>query len=172
MKNLSIALCISILTLFSCNPGKKEFGVEISSDASQILKGRTLFEKQCSTCHNFNEDAIGPNLSGLTRQIETLWIREFIKNPAKAIEEKDPRAVQLLAKYKSQMPGFPDLADQDIDALLSYMHTFETLPIYSKNTVNMFTYPLIGTHTKIICNIINCWNIRWGMFKPSHYDFY
>lgn len=129
MKNLSIALCISILTLFSCNPGKKEFGVEISSDASLILKGKTLFEKQCSTCHNFNEDAIGPNLSGLTRQIETIWIREFIKNPAKAIEEKDPRAVQLLAKYKSQMPGFPDLADQDIDALLSYMHTFETLPI-------------------------------------------
>lgn len=129
MKNLSTALLFSILVFFSCSPEKKEFGKEISTDASQILNGKALFEKHCSTCHNFNEDAIGPNLSGLTRQIETQWIREFIINPAKAIEAKDPRAIELLAKFKSQMPGFPDLTDQDIDALLSYLHTFETLPI-------------------------------------------
>ncbi|WP_111668860.1 PQQ-dependent sugar dehydrogenase [Algoriphagus litoralis] len=129
MKNAHITSALSLLFILSCTPEKKEFGVEISTDASQILKGRTLFEKHCSTCHNFNEDAIGPNLSGLTRQIETEWISNFIKNPAAAIEAKDPRAVELLAKYKSQMPGFPDFADQDIDAIVSYMHTFETLPI-------------------------------------------
>jgi glucose/arabinose dehydrogenase len=106
-----------------------EYGKDISTDASLILKGKTLFEQRCSTCHNFNEDAIGPNLSGLTRKIETQWIRDFIKNPAAAIDAKDPRAVELLAKYKSQMPGFPDLTDQDLDALLSYLHTFETIPL-------------------------------------------
>jgi glucose/arabinose dehydrogenase len=106
-----------------------EYGKDISTDASLILKGKTLFEQRCSTCHNFNEDAIGPNLSGLTRQIETQWIRDFIKNPAAAIDAKDPRAVKLLEKYKSQMPGFPDLTDQDLDALLSYLHTFETIPL-------------------------------------------
>jgi glucose/arabinose dehydrogenase/mono/diheme cytochrome c family protein len=122
-------LAIGLIS-WACSSSQEErFGSDISSDASQILKGRTLFEKHCSTCHNFNEDAIGPNLSGLTRQIETQWIREFIKNPAVAIDAKDPRAVELLAKYKSQMPGFPDLSDQDIEVLLSYMHTFETLPI-------------------------------------------
>lgn len=129
MKKIVVILGSLGFILFSCNPGKKEFGLEISTDASQILKGKTLFEKHCSTCHNFNEDAIGPNLSGLTRQIETQWIRHFIKNPAAVIEAKDSRAVELLAKYKSQMPGFPDLTDQDIEALLSYMHTFETLPL-------------------------------------------
>lgn len=129
MKHYYIILSVSLLLLFSCSPEKIEFGMEISTDASQILKGRALFEKQCSTCHNFNEDAIGPNLSGLTRQIETQWIREFIKNPAKVIAAKDPRALEQLAKYKSQMPGFPDLSDQDIDALISYMHTFETIPL-------------------------------------------
>lgn len=129
MKKIEILLASLGWVLFSCQPEKKEFGAEISTDASQILKGKTLFEQQCSTCHNFNEDAIGPNLSGLTRQVETQWIRDFIKNPAAAIEAKDPRAVELLAKYKTQMPGFPALSDQDIDALLSYMHTFETMPI-------------------------------------------
>lgn len=129
MKKLSTFLCFIIPVLFSCSPEKKEHGLDISTDAAQILKGKALFEQQCSTCHNFNEDAIGPNLSGLTRQIETQWIRQFIKNPAAVIEAKDPRAVELLAKYKSQMPGFPDLNDQDIESLLSYLHTFETLPI-------------------------------------------
>lgn len=129
MKNLYLSFLGFGILLFSCSPSQKEFGLEISTDASLILKGRTIFEQQCSTCHNFNEDAIGPNLSGLTRQVETQWIRDFIKNPAAAIEAKDPRAVELLAKYKTQMPGFPALTDQDIDALLSYMHTFETLPI-------------------------------------------
>lgn len=129
MKKYLSFSAIGLLFLYSCSPAKKEFGLEISTDASQILQGKTIFEQQCSTCHNFNEDAIGPNLSGLTRQVETQWIREFIKNPAAVIESKDPRAVELLAKYKTQMPGFPALSDPDIDALLSYMHTFETLPI-------------------------------------------
>ena len=118
------------LIAWSCSsPNEEKFGTDISTDASLILKGRTIFEQQCSTCHNFNEDAIGPNLSGLTRQVETQWIRDFIKNPAGLIEAKDSRSVEILAKYKTQMPGFPSLADADIDALLSYMHTFETLPI-------------------------------------------
>lgn len=129
MKNVLFTSLLSSFFLFSCAPDKIEFGTNISTDASQILKGKAIFEKQCSTCHNFNEDAIGPNLSGLTRQVETDWIREFIKNPAKAIEAKDPRAIELLAKYKSQMPGFPDLSTQDLEVLLSYLHTFETLPI-------------------------------------------
>jgi glucose/arabinose dehydrogenase/mono/diheme cytochrome c family protein len=122
-------LALGLLS-WACSSSQEErFGINISTDAPQILNGKALFEKHCSTCHNFNEDAIGPNLSGLTRQIDTQWIREFIKNPAGAIEAKDPRAIELLAKYKSQMPGFPDLTDQDIDAVLSYLHTFETLPI-------------------------------------------
>lgn len=129
MKKALIPCSLAFFFILSCTTEKKEFGLEVSTDASQILNGKALFEKHCSTCHNFNEDAIGPNLSGLTRQIETQWIREFIKNPAAAIEAKDARAIELLAKYKSQMPGFPDLTDHDIEALLSYMHTFETIPI-------------------------------------------
>jgi mono/diheme cytochrome c family protein len=129
MKNVLLLSALSLGLVISCTPSKKEFGNEISQDSNQILNGKALFEKNCSTCHNFNENAIGPNLSGLTRQVETEWIRSFIKNPALAIEQKDPRALDLLAIYKSQMPGFPDLSNSDLEALLSYLHTFETLPI-------------------------------------------
>ena len=103
--------------------------MEISTDASQITKGKQLFEQHCSSCHQFDKDAIGPNLSGLTRQVETAWIREFIKNPAAVLEKKDPRGLALFEKYRTQMPSFPQLEEGDLDALLSYLHTFSTAPI-------------------------------------------
>lgn len=117
------------LFLVSCSPEKKEFGTDISTKASQITKGKQLFEQHCSSCHRFDQDAIGPNLSGLTRQVESSWIRGFIQNPAAAIANKDPRALSLLEKYRSEMPGFAQLAEGDLDALLSYLHTFSTVPI-------------------------------------------
>ncbi len=123
-------LC-ALLGLFvlACSPEKKEFGTDISTEASQITKGKQLFEQHCSSCHRFDQDAIGPNLSGLTRQVESSWIRAFIQNPAAAIANKDPRALVLLEKYRTEMPGFAQLAEGDLDALLSYLHTFATAPI-------------------------------------------
>ncbi|HSF54983.1 MAG TPA: PQQ-dependent sugar dehydrogenase [Algoriphagus sp.] len=126
--NLFLSLATSFFVV-SCTPEKQEFGTEISSATEQITKGKALFEQHCSTCHNFNEDAIGPNLSGITRTVETDWIRQFIKNPALAIEAKDPRALALLEKYKSQMPGFSQLSDQDIEDVITYLHTFQTIPL-------------------------------------------
>ncbi|WP_296703594.1 PQQ-dependent sugar dehydrogenase [Algoriphagus sp.] len=131
MKKLSYLFEIGLLLFaLSCTSDKsKEFGTEISADIEQIKTGKKIFEQQCSTCHNFNENAIGPNLSGLTRQIETEWIKKFIKNPAEIIAAEDERAVRLLSVYKSEMPGFPNFSDSDLNSILSYLHTFETLPI-------------------------------------------
>ena len=83
--------------------------MEISTESSQITKGKQLFERHCSSCHRFDQEAIGPNLSGLTRQVETAWIRAFIQNPAAALERKDPRALALFEKYRTQMPSYPQL---------------------------------------------------------------
>ncbi|MDA0315576.1 MAG: PQQ-dependent sugar dehydrogenase [Bacteroidetes bacterium] len=126
----AIPFLLFLALLFSsCTNEKKEFGMDISTDASQITKGKQLFEQHCSSCHRFDQDAIGPNLSGLTRQEESSWIRAFIHNPADAIANKDPRALALLEKYRTEMPGFAQLAEGDLDALLSYLHTFSTVPI-------------------------------------------
>jgi mono/diheme cytochrome c family protein len=117
----------SFLLIFSCSQ-KNEFGSEISADVEQIQVGKSLFEANCSTCHGFEQDGIGPNLSGLTHTISTDWIMEFIKNPTKAIEAKDPRAVKLAEKFKTHMPSFDAFSEPELDALLSYLHTYQALP--------------------------------------------
>jgi glucose/arabinose dehydrogenase/mono/diheme cytochrome c family protein len=129
MNNTFRSIVFIALVLFSCSPEKKEFAMEISTESSQITKGKQLFEQHCSSCHQFDKDAIGPNLSGLTRQVETAWIREFIQNPAAARERKDPRALALFEKYRTQMPSYPQLQESELDALLSYLNTFSTAPI-------------------------------------------
>ncbi|MHA7130481.1 PQQ-dependent sugar dehydrogenase [Algoriphagus namhaensis] len=111
---------------FSCQNPEKTIGSDISTAQDQILKGKELFSTQCSTCHNFKENGIGPNLSGLTRQLPSDWIRGFIQSPAAYFEKEDPRALALLAEYKAPMPAFAELTEEDLNALLSYMHTFST----------------------------------------------
>lgn len=131
MKNLNnLFAIVVILFAFSCKSDEpKEYGSEISTDVEQIKSGKVLFDQNCSTCHNFNENAIGPNLSGVTRQVDSDWIKGFIKNPKEYFNVEDERAVKLLALYKNEMPSFPSFSDSDFNSILSYLHTFETLPI-------------------------------------------
>lgn len=122
---LQIIFAICIL-VSSCSQDKnKNFGKNISTSPEIILSGKTIFNQNCSSCHNFQQNTIGPNLSGLTREVGSEWIRAFIQNPQAIIESGDPRATQILAEYKAYMPAFPQLKDEELDALLSYLHTYE-----------------------------------------------
>ncbi|WP_026967267.1 PQQ-dependent sugar dehydrogenase [Algoriphagus terrigena] len=128
MKNALFLVLATSLLIFSCNSEKSEFGSEISTDTEQIAKGKQLFEQNCSSCHNFLQTTIGPNLSGLTRSVDSRWISEFVKHPIEVIDGGDERGAALFAKFKIYMPGFPQLKEDDLDAILSYLHTYTTLP--------------------------------------------
>ncbi|WP_057937186.1 PQQ-dependent sugar dehydrogenase [Algoriphagus resistens] len=127
MKNLIFLFLITALAQFSCSQ-KKEFGSEISSDSEQIQAGKLLFENNCSTCHSFQQNGIGPNLSGVTHNVETAWVKNFIKDPSKIIASGDPRALRLVEKYKAHMPPFAGFSEEELDALMAYLHTYQHLP--------------------------------------------
>lgn len=95
-----------------------------STDTAVIERGKALFEVQCSACHNFISSGMGPNLAGVTTEASPEWLREFIKNPIGRIEAGDERATALFEQYKTYMPPFGNLSDEDIDALLAYMNTY------------------------------------------------
>lgn len=129
MKNQALLLSLLLIFFFSCKQGEKEkFGEDISTNPEQIVAGRAIFNQYCSSCHNFQQTTIGPNLSGVTRRVDSKWLREFIKNPQAMIEKGDERALQLFAEFNSYMPASPQLQEEDFDALLSYLHTFVEEP--------------------------------------------
>ncbi|WP_425636550.1 PQQ-dependent sugar dehydrogenase [Algoriphagus yeomjeoni] len=127
MKKSIFLLLLVSLAFFSCSQ-KSELGSSISTDSEQIMAGKSLFEANCTTCHSFDKHGIGPNLSGLTHTVETEWVRNFIKNPSEVISSGDPRAVTLLEQYKAIMPPFENFTEKELDAVLSYLHTFAALP--------------------------------------------
>jgi len=98
----------------------------LSTDSVTIALGQQKFSQNCSSCHNFRQDGIGPQLGGITGKVSGDWLKEFIKNPKEIIDAGDERAVSLFNMYKTQMPSYNFLTDDDIMAILSFVHTKES----------------------------------------------
>ncbi len=98
------------------------------SDSLGVLyvEGKQLFKRNCASCHNRNmiDNMTGPALRG----VEKRWaafpkndLYNWIKNAQKLIDEKHPRALALWNEWKSPMTSFPNLTEEEIDALLVYV---------------------------------------------------
>jgi glucose/arabinose dehydrogenase/cytochrome c2 len=109
-----------LLYLYSCNSTDKN---PISSDPAIITKGGKSFNQNCSGCHNFRQDGIGPQLSGITTEASAQWIYHFIKDPKGAIDSGDARARMLFKKYHTVMPSFLAYPDDEINAIIAFLNT-------------------------------------------------
>jgi protein SCO1/2 len=87
-------------------------------------RGEYLFRTRCAACHSIGKgDGLGPDLLGVTEQRDRAWLVRWLKVPDQMLEEGDPIAVALLAKYKNvQMPNLR-LSDADATALIAYMES-------------------------------------------------
>ena len=112
----------AILLLTACNPSKSDTA-NIPADSATIAKGQLIFSQNCSACHDFRQDGIGPQLGGLTEKVSAEWIKDFIKNPEGLVESGDARSKMLLARYKTMMPSFAHYSDQELEELVAYLHT-------------------------------------------------
>ncbi len=124
MKQKLLPAAIILLIAFNaCNLNDKIDTGTIATDSTSIAKGSVLFNKNCSGCHNFLQDGIGPQLGGLTTEVATDWITHFIGNPQQVITSGDERAAALYKKYKVAMPSFAALGDTGINAVIAFLHT-------------------------------------------------
>jgi protein SCO1 len=84
--------------------------------------GEYLFRSRCATCHTIGKgDGIGPDLANVTRRRDRSWVGRYIIEPDKMLEERDPIAVELFAKYKNvRMPNL-SLGAGDVAVLLSHI---------------------------------------------------
>ncbi|NRB49065.1 MAG: cytochrome c [Saprospiraceae bacterium] len=98
-----------------------------SSHPTLNNQGKALFKTNCASCHNKNmkDDLVGPALSGVTERWndfpkEDLY--EWIRNAQRLVEAEHPRALAIWKEWnKAVMTPFPNLTDEDIEAILFYI---------------------------------------------------
>lgn len=105
-------------------------------DAAQIAKGKELFSGNCASCHALsNKSMVGPGLQGISERRDEAWLIKWIRNSQAVIASGDAYAVALYNQYnKTVMQSFPDLSDDDIRAILTYVSAY--VPPTATNTAN------------------------------------
>jgi copper(I)-binding protein/mono/diheme cytochrome c family protein len=90
-----------------------------------ISRGEQLFRTRCATCHTINgdevEDALGPDLLGVTQQRETNWLLNWLRAPDQMLEKKDPIAMELYVRYNNLAMPNMRLNQQEAEDLIEYM---------------------------------------------------
>lgn len=100
-----------------------DFPGESSSPAVQ--KGRAIFNSKCASCHIMFKDATGPDLSAAIdgeQWSDRKKLYAWIRNPA-AFMKNDAYTQNLKKLYKAGMTAFPDLTDEEIDAIVEYVRS-------------------------------------------------
>lgn len=120
---LIISSALLLLYFSSCNSNASLDNSAISTDSVTIAKGEASFIQYCSSCHNFRQDGMGPQLGGLTTSVPADWIQHFIRDPKKIIESGDDRAQQLFKKYKVVMPSFATFTDDEMNGIIAFLNT-------------------------------------------------
>ncbi|HTE30492.1 MAG TPA: PQQ-dependent sugar dehydrogenase, partial [Chryseolinea sp.] len=125
MKKLQLFLVMLVLIVAVGCTGRRSAEREIARDSTTIAEGTIIFNQDCSSCHNFDTDAIGPALGGITHAVRTDWIRKFIQNPKTLIDSGDERATKLFDKFRTLMPPFSHYSDEKVEAVIAFLNTNE-----------------------------------------------
>lgn len=91
----------------------------------QAQDGKALFNQKCASCHAIDKALVGPALKGVEdRWDDKAMLYDWVRNSAAVIKKGYPRAVAVYNEYnKVQMTAFPELKNEDIDAILGYINT-------------------------------------------------
>jgi mono/diheme cytochrome c family protein len=96
--------------------------VENMPDAA--LQGKTLFWGNCASCHNVYKSTTGPALIGFTERdpwTDRKNVYAWIRNPQQfMLKNEYTRA--LKKQYNAMMTAFPDLTNEEIDAIIEYIN--------------------------------------------------
>jgi mono/diheme cytochrome c family protein len=124
---MNVRQIVAISAIAFCASCKQQSGsnsANIATDAKSIELGKQLFTSDCSACHNFRSNGIGPHLGGVTEAVDVDYIESFIRDSKAVIESGNERADLLFTRYNGAvMPPFAHYSDGDLANILAYMHT-------------------------------------------------
>lgn len=108
----------------------------VSGFGSNVLAqdGKALFTANCASCHAVNKKLTGPALAGLEDRgpwSDRKKLVAWIHNPA-GFAKTEPYAANLIKEFGGVlMTGFPQLKEEEIDAIVKYINT----PIVDKGPI-------------------------------------
>ncbi len=111
------------LTDWKAPPNGKDYAH--APELRTIPRGEQIFRTRCAACHTIAgfepEDALGPDLFGVTQRREKSWLISWLRAPDKMLEEKDPIALALYEKYDRLAMPNSRLNQNEVLALLHYI---------------------------------------------------
>ena len=122
MRATWIIMTVIVVGLFAITYALWESRGGYDTGANTVAAGKKLFTMHCVSCHGIQEDGIGPPLGGVTAALKKRELKNFIRDPQEAIASENARARALLARYKQTMPSFDWMDDDQLHAILSYLH--------------------------------------------------
>jgi mono/diheme cytochrome c family protein len=80
---------------------------------SSVMKGFVVFKNQCVRCHSVNLQGgeLGPELNA-PQNVAEYWAKDTLKHFIRDASS---------FRYKTKMPPFPHLKDQELDEILDYL---------------------------------------------------
>lgn len=96
---------------------------EKTTVASPPSAGQAIFQQNCQSCHALDKRLSGPALRGVSERgpwTDRKNIYKWVQNPA-AFIPTTAYTVALHREYGQIMPSFPQLSENDIDAILEYI---------------------------------------------------
>jgi len=110
------AAALMLAMLCACDVERRKSDAELGLNPQQAA-GRRIYDHSCDRCHNpdSTRGRKGPGLKGVFKQ-------PYL--PISGLPANDERVTDIIRLGRKEMPGYSQtLSQQDIDALLAYMHT-------------------------------------------------
>lgn len=90
-------------------------------DSLQVVTGKKIFDANCAACHKLDAKLVGPPLANIADQKSKEWLHAWIKDNAALRASGDADAIAIFNEYNGAvMTPFPQLSNEDIDAILAY----------------------------------------------------
>jgi copper(I)-binding protein len=125
-----------------------------------IPRGEQIFRTRCTICHTLTgdepEDALGPDLFGVTDHREKEWLLNWLRAPDQMLANKDALAMALFVKYNElAMPNLR-LNRMEAEDLLDYMAT-ETDRLRGASDVMAVTASSAPQTSEDVVAVMNAW---------------
>jgi mono/diheme cytochrome c family protein len=90
------------------------------------IQGKAIFQDNCASCHSLKKDLTGPALAGLSKRVpDKKLLYKWIRNPSGILQSGNVYFNTLKKRFGGfEMTGFPNLSNDEINAVLSYIDLY------------------------------------------------